>query len=131
MAKNKEKLLSLISILSLFINILVSFLLIRVFNVKMEYVILSTMISYFIFGLLSTYYVYKIISNYNFIKLFNGFLPVRLLIPYFVLIFSLSFNVSYASYISLLIFIILNFKELLSIIIYIKKAINNSSLIDL
>lgn len=131
MAKNKEKLLSLISILSLLINILVSFLLIRVFTVKMEYVILSTMISYFIFGLLSTYYVYKIISNYNFIKLFNCFLPVRLLIPYFVLIFSLSFNVSYASYISLLIFIILNFKELLSIIIYIKKAINNSSLIDL
>lgn len=131
MSNNKEKILSLISLLSLFFNVIFSAFLIYYVKVEMEVLILSPVISYLIFGFLSSYFTYKMLSQYNLLKIFLSFFPLRLLIPFVILLSMFVLNISWGSYVSILIFLVLNIKELRIISSYFKKTLYSSSLIDL
>jgi O-antigen/teichoic acid export membrane protein len=131
MAKNKERLLSLISVSSLVVNILFSYIFIVVLNLQVEYAVLSILISYFLFGLACSYFTYKSLTNNKFSTIFSNFFPTRLLIPYSILMCALILDIRYATFISLLLLLILNIKELKIIINSIKKIITNSNIINL
>ena len=131
MARNREILLSIISLFSLSINILFSYIFIVVLNLQVEYAILSMLISYMFFGLACSYFTYKTISNYKFSIICLNFFPLRLFIPYIILIITLILNINYATFISLTIFLALNIKELMIVINSFKKIILNSNIIDL
>ena len=131
MAKNKERLLSIISVIILSVNILFSYIFIVVLNLQLEYTILSILISYFLFGLACSYFTYKSITNYKFSSIFSNFFPTRLLIPFGILLCAIILDIRYATFISLFIFLILNIKELNIIINSTKKIIINSNIINL
>lgn len=131
MSKNKERLLSIISVIILFVNVLLSYIFIVVLNLQLEYTILSILISYFLFGLACSYFTYKSITNYKFSSIFSNFFPTRLLIPFGILLCAIILDIRYATFISLFIFLILNIKELKIIISSTKEIIINSNIINL
>ena len=132
MAQNKERILSLIAIVSLFLNIALSLLLILVFKVSYEYVIISTLISYFVFSYSCTKYSNRIIGDEkSFFYVILDFFPLRLLIPYLISVVIIVFNLVYLIFLPLLLFIFLNRKTLKQIVVMIKTIITKPNLVDI
>ena len=131
MAQHKEKLLSFIALISLAINVIVAYILIRFFDVEMQYVIISNMLSYFVFGVLCCFFTYKTLSDYELKKMFFIFFPLRLLIPYILLIVTIFNHIQSLIYLPFILFLIMNHKNLKLIILSINKVLYKSDLIDL
>lgn len=132
MAQNKEKVLSIISFFSLFINIGISLILILIFKVSYEYVIISTLISYLFFGYSCTRFSNKLIARKN--TYFNDildFFPIRLLMPYLTAVMLIIFNFENFMFLTLIVFILFNKNEAKQIIKMISKIIKSPNLVDI
>jgi O-antigen/teichoic acid export membrane protein len=133
-AKEKEKVISLIVFIALVLNILLSYVFVKYLNFSYEFVMLSTMITYFIYIFHITKYGRKLISvNTNFISIFLDVFPVKWMLPFGMsIIITFYFYDLKFLYISPIIFFILfNFKGLIKTYEIVKKIMYNPNVIDI
>lgn len=130
-ARNREKELAFISISTLFINLLLGLLLIKFFHVSFEYVILATMFAYFYYAILCVYYGRKTlgVSCKLWIILKDCF-PLNLLIPFLSAVLFTFVNNSNLIFLPVLLFLIFNVKNLLSIYSSFKRILYHPNIID-
>lgn len=130
--KNKEKTIALISSISFIVNVILAFVLARVFYVSYEYVIISTLISYFLFTCLIVYRGKKLLGvKQTFKNLLEDVFPVKLLIPYVAASIVTFLNNGLLMLIPLFLFIILNLKEICEIYNSFRKILVNPSVVDM
>lgn len=116
-AKGYEKKLGLFSFSALIINIIIALVLIKIFNVPFSLVILATMISYFLYVFMLGYKGRRMLKlNTSIVAVIKDLYPTRLLAPYLLSLSFILFSVSdYYFIVSLILFLILNFKVLLKL----------------
>lgn len=132
MAQNKEKQLAACSLVSLLINIIVSFVLVRVVLVQYAYLAFSIMLSYLFFSYFIVYYGKRFLGrSCGFVDVINEVLPYNLLIPYIIAIIFTFFNNAYLMLIPFLVFSVINRGEIRLIIDSIKRIIANPSVVDI
>ena len=111
-SKNCERLSALLSAFALAINIAISFLLVFVVKCSFAYVILATMVTYLLFSASAMIFARRQIGLG---MSWTEWFPVRLSLPYFVaLVISISQQTSFL-FIPLLLFLIMNWKQVLEI----------------
>ena len=131
MAQNKEKVISKASLIGLFSSV-VAALIIAKLGLDYSYIFYAIMIGYFNFSYSCVYYGKKHLKQpTNFGHLMGSFFPIKLLLPYCVAIIITLLNVSYLSAVPLLMFLLLNCKEIQKNIMTIKMIINKPNIIDL
>lgn len=130
-ARNKEKYSALISALSLILNIGFALLLVMVLHVRFGLVVLSIMVTYLFSALACTYVGSRIIGNYSFKKIFTDTFPLRLMIPYVVAALFSVYELESLIFVPLLLYLLMNRKDLVVITNYIKRMISNQNLTDL
>lgn len=130
-AKNKEKIAAKISFISLVLNILGGLILVYIFKVTFSFVILSTLVTYMFFAFMCTFEGERLIDGYYNLKTtLQTFFPVRLFLPYSIAVIVAIIENPYIMWLPLLIFIILNYKDLRSLITIANKLTKNPDIID-
>lgn len=130
-AKNKERFSAAISILSLFINIGGALLLVKILHVDYGLVILSIMFTYLFFTLASTCLGTRIIGQYSLKRVLSDTFPIRLLIPYLTAVFLSICKQETFIVVPLLLYVVLNWKDIMVIVKYFKRIVSNQNLTDL
>lgn len=132
-AKNKEKRLSRISFYAFLINLILCYLITNILNLSFSWISIATMISYFFFISLITKEGREAIKLENTVNLvFNDAFPIRIIIPFITSFFiiSLSFHFIF-NLIPIFLFILINYKNLISSITQMKEIIIRPSVIDI
>lgn len=116
-AKNKERISSIISLMSLVINILIGLLLVYVFHVEFSYVVLATLITYLVYSFISVLYGKKIISHdqVSIKEVLVTFFPIRLLIPYMSALLISILSIEKLIIAPLVIYLLLNYMDVKNI----------------
>lgn len=132
-ANGKERLLSVLAFITLVVNILLALFVSKIMKLDYSYVILATMVSYIIYNLLLSFFSFRIIglscSFWNLLS--ENFVP-RLFIPFFISLLLIIFNISGCGFVFLLVlFFILNRKQLSCIKDTICKIIHNPAIINI
>ncbi len=132
-AKGKEKILGFISFVSLLINIILVFILTNILKVDFSMAIIGTMISYFIFVFLLTKLGRKYIQlEYSLNSCLKDAFPIRLALPFIVAtIFAIMKLYSLFMIIPFVIFIVFNYKILISLKQDVKQLIINPNITDI
>lgn len=132
-AKGKDRKLGFIAIISLIVNLLVGLVLVFYYFVPLHIAIFSIVLSYLTFLFLLAIACRTILAiPLNYKEIIVDAFPLRLLIPY---LFSMGVSLSpYNNYflytVTVLIFLILNWKELLNIKKTINLILNNPNLVN-
>lgn len=126
MAKNKEKILAIVSLGVLIINIVIALVIVRVFNANYQYVIISTQISYLLMSFLFIYYTKRILKeNLSFANLMRDWFPYKLLIPYILTLLLVLTEHNQLLFLPLVVFLMMNFDSIKLIkdtmVVFIKK----------
>ena len=130
-ARNKEKYSALISALSLILNIGFALLLVKVFHVSYALAILSIMVTYLFHTLASTFLGSKIMGQYSLKRVLADTFPLRLFIPYLTAVLLSVYELERLIFLSLLVYVLLNTKEILLIFSYAKRIVSNQNSTDL
>lgn len=132
-ANGKERLLSLLSFITLCINILSALFISKVIKLDYSFVILATMLSYIIYSFMLSFFSFRIIGiSYTVKSLLSDNFSPRLFIPFFISLIMIIFEVSGWGFALLLIlFILLNRKQLADIKNTIRRIIHNPSIINI
>tara|TARA_R110002126_G_scaffold181187_2_gene329921 strand:- start:8973 stop:10436 length:1464 start_codon:yes stop_codon:yes gene_type:complete len=132
-AKGYEKKLGRAAFSALMINVFLAFILIKLLQVPFTLVIMSTMVSYFIYVFIIVYLGRKMLNLKTSIKnVLKDIYPLRLFIPYFLSLCFVLFSFSYMYFvIPLLLFLIFNFRVLLSLEKIIKSIVSNPNVINI
>lgn len=134
MAKEKEKIISLIASLALVLNISLSYLFVFYMKLNYEYIMLSTMITYFIYIYIITKYGRSLVSqNNNIIATIKDVFPLKWMFPYGVslLITFYDFNIKELKITPIIFFVIMNYKGLIKTLDISKKIFKNPNIIDI
>ncbi len=132
MARNREKIIAINSFLVLILNILIAFVLVKMFHVKFNYVVISTMCSYLVYSYLLVFFgMRELNQSRHFRAVIRNCFPLKLLIPFIVAFVIILLDLQIFIFIPGTIFVILNINSLKSIFKMSKKIINNPSIIDL
>lgn len=111
-ARNKEKTIAIVSLVSLLINIVGGLVLVHVLNVDFAFVIIATLVSYMIFSILSVVKGASILKNVPRKIVLRDFFPIKLLIPYIVtLLVSVYGDLNYM-FLPFAFYLILNYKDI-------------------
>ncbi|WP_320113083.1 oligosaccharide flippase family protein [Draconibacterium orientale] len=132
-AKRNEKKLGYFALMALAFNIISIWVLAELFNVNFEFVILGTMLANFIYIFLLTYTGRKKmdLKTDTFIILKDTY-PIRLFIPFFLSLFLIILTTNgFFFLIPIVLFIILNNKELVKIGQVLKRIISNPLIINI
>lgn len=130
-ARNREKYSALISMISLLLNIGFALVLVKVLKVSYGMVILSIMFTYLFFSLASAYLGTKLLGHLSIKRVLADTFPLRLLIPYLAAILLSVFEMEKFIFIPLLLYLLLNRKDMTLIVKYIKRMTSNQNLTDL
>lgn len=132
-AKGFEKKLGRAAFLALIINVVVALVLIKLIQVPFTLVITSTMLSYFIYVFILGYMGRKMLKLDTSIKaVLNDIYPLRLFFPYLLSLCLVVFSASDSYFaVSLVFFIVLNFKVLLRLKSIFKSIILNPNIINI
>lgn len=132
-AKGFEKKLGRAAFLALIINVVVALVLIKLIHVPFTLVITSTMLSYFIYVFILGYMGRKMLKLDTSIKaVLNDIYPLRLFLPYLLSLCLVVFSASDSYFaVSLVFFIVLNFKVLLRLKSIFKSIILNPNIINI
>ena len=132
-AKGFEKKLGYFSFFALILNIILAFILIKVFHVSFTYVIVATMLTYLIYVYMLGKMGRKMLNlDVSVLAIINDLYPMRLLAPYLLslgLILSSAPDVYFS--ISLLLFLSINYKILLKLKNTLKSVILNPNFINI
>lgn len=132
-AKGNEKKLGRLSFAALILNLVGALVLIKVFNVPFTLVVLATMFSYFTYVFMVGKMGRKMLQlNNSFVAVVKDIYPLRLLIPYVLSLVLILFSVpdNFLA-LSLVLFLILNFRVLLELKGIIKSVILNPNFINI
>ncbi|KUO62643.1 hypothetical protein APF79_04360, partial [bacterium BRH_c32] len=133
MAKGKEKLIGIIALCSLFLNIVLSAVLVYMMNVSFQYVILSTLVTYLIYVTVIGQFG-KIILEipFGFLSTIKEIFPIRMMIP-FVLSLILVFleTPEWFFVMPFILYLILNYNETLGVKDIVLKVVNNPNFINI
>jgi O-antigen/teichoic acid export membrane protein len=131
MAKNKEKIIAINSLIALIVNIIIALFLVIVINVDYQYVIIATLISYFLYAYLCIFYARKYMyEKIRVIDVLQECFPIRLFIPFLMIMMISIFNSRTLIFLPFLIFLLLNFRTLKSVALSFKKILYNPNIID-
>lgn len=131
MSNNKEKIIARNSFFALLINILLAIILVYVIKVSFEYVIIATFFSYLFYAFEVVYSGKKLLGvNYSFYSLCKDVFPIRILIPFIAGIIVTIINNQYLVIVPLVVFIILNIRDLSDIFKTFKRILLKPSIID-
>lgn len=130
-ARNKEKYSAIISFATLFLNCVLGLILVNVFDVKYSFVILSTMLSYLFFSYIVTVVGSKLIGKYNMKVVLKSFFPLRLFIPYMIALMISVFSWKALIFLPLVMYIGMNFKDMLVLKDTIVKIIKKPNIINI
>lgn len=131
-AKGKERPLSMLSAITLGLNILLALFIALVLKLSYEYVILATMLSYFIYNILLASNSYRLIDpSISTTNLLKTNFPLRLFLPFGLALALLFLDIEWYGFAGILIlFVILNRKQIKGIIETIKRIIHDPSVIN-
>lgn len=132
-AKGYEKKIGRLAFSALVLNIAFAFILIKIFQVPFTLVILATMTSYFVYVYAQGHMGRNMLSLNTTIKsVWNDVYPLRLFIPHILsLLLVLVSAPNYFFALSILLFLMLNFKVLLKLKTVVKSIIVNPNFINI
>lgn len=130
-ARNKENYSAIISMISLIINVGLALLLAKVLHVGYGLVILSIMFTYLFFTFVTTFIGTRVIGQFSLRRVLLDTFPVRLLIPYLAALTFSIYEMEAYIFVPLLLYVLLNRKDILLIVKYLKSMISNQNLTDL
>jgi len=132
MAQNKERRIALMSFMTLFLNIAIASTLIYVFKVNYSYVIFATLVSYFFYAFSAMHYAKKELEiKHSFKNNCIDIFPLRLCIPYVLAILIVVSKVTYALPLPLVIFLIMNKRNLAGVYNRLKSLFVKPDIINL
>jgi O-antigen/teichoic acid export membrane protein len=133
MARGYEKNIGIIAFCALILNIALSAILVNVVKVTFEYVIVATLITYLIYVATLGVYGRKVLGLTNSFKdITNDIYPWRMMIPFFISFLMIIFTVPNIYFIiPFLLYLFLNFKDILKIKDITIKVIENPNFIDI
>lgn len=129
-AQNMEKISARISFIALIINVIIAEFLVVICNVEFSYVVLAVMVTYLCFSLMAFVESKKIIGSLNWGNVVKNFFPLKLLIPYMVALVISFYSFQYLMFVPIIIFIVLNYKDITKIINIGKQLIKNPNIAD-
>lgn len=131
MAKNRERDLALISITTLFFNIMLCYLLIIYWKVGYEYAILATMVAYFYYAILCVYFGRKELTvSLNVFVILSDCFPLTLFVPFVSAICIAFLNISSLMFVPIILFIVLNKSVIYGVFSSFKKVLFNPNILD-
>lgn len=132
-AKGKEKLLSKIALLALFTNLILLFVLTETLHLPFSYIIFSTMITYLLYIFFISKAGRKVLKlRTNFRSVFMDVYPIRIILPFLVSILIILNSYSNLFFIiTIILFILLNMKHLISLKKIFRNLINNPEITDI
>ena len=130
-AQNRERKASCISFLSLVMTIVIGLILAYKINVEFSLVIIAVLIAYLFFSYFSYYEGNKLLFGKSEHKnALLHFFSFRLMIPYAVALIITILNIEVFIFIPLLVFLLLNFRDLVYLKQFALKMINNPHILD-
>ncbi len=112
-AQNKERKAGFISAVSLIVNIILGLGLAKILNVEYSYIIIATLVAYMISSFFMAYEGDTILRGKKSVSYtLRHFFPIRMFIPYMIALVISCTQIEYLIFIPLLVFIILNYKDL-------------------
>lgn len=129
-ARNKEKYSAIISVVSLLLNLGFALFLVKVLHVEYGLVILSIMLTYLFFTLACAFVGTKVIGQFSWKRVFSDAFPIRLLIPYIVAILLSVYKMESFIFVPLLVYLLINVRDIKIIIHYIRRMISNQNITD-
>ena len=130
-AQNKEKTSAIISFSALLLNIFLAIILTRIFHVKFSYVIIATLLTYLYFSYMVTLVGRKMLGNSRVGDIIKTFFPIRLFIPYMIAFVISSFEMEFLIPVPVLLYISLNWRDLVSIKQMGMKLVHNPNIADI
>lgn len=130
-AQNKERISSRISLIALAVTIVSSFVLVNLLHIDFSLAILSMMLAYFIFSLIATYEGDKLLrGKASWRYTLSHFFPLKLLFPYSAALMISILKLESLIFVPLVLFLILNYKDLGFLKSLVYKMIKNPDVID-
>jgi O-antigen/teichoic acid export membrane protein len=133
MARGYEKNIGIIAFCALNINIILSFILVKVVHVSFEYVIVATLITYLIYVFVLGLSGRKVLGiSSNFLATIKDIYPLRMMIPFFISFLMIIFSVPDIYFIiPFLLYLLLNWIDLIKIKETIIRIINDPEIINI
>lgn len=130
-AQNKECKAGFISAVSLIVNIILGLGLAKILNVEYSYIIIATLVAYMISSFLMAYEGDTILREKKSVSYtLKHFFPIRMFIPYMTALVISCTQIECLIFIPLLVFIILNYKDLQILKNIASKLIREPEVID-
>ncbi len=133
-AKSKEKKIAILAFFALLINVGLNIFCLEMFAIPIEFVMLPTMSVYIVYVFFAGKLGRGLIGKDNsFIPTFFDILDIRLMLPFVmaVAITILVEDVTFWYSLPLLLFLILNYKKLISVLNVVKRILTNPNVIDI
>lgn len=131
-AQNKERKAGFISAVSLIVNIILGLGLTKILNMEYSYIIIATLVAYMISSFLMAYEGDTILREKKSVSYtLKHFFPIRMFIPYMMALVISCTQIEYLIFIPLLVFIILNYKDLQTLKNIALKLIKKPETIDI
>ena len=131
-ARNYEKIASHISMISLIISLLLGFFMAIVLHVPSSNIVISVLLAYLFCSYLMTYYGEKILSSQlTYRSVFKRCFPLKIFIPYILALLISILEKENLIILPLIVFLILNKKDIINIKDYVLKMIKSPNVIDL
>lgn len=112
-AQNKEHKAGFISAVSLIVNIILGLGLAKILNVEYSYITIAILVAYMISSFLMAYEGDTILRREKSVSYtLKHFFPIRMFIPYMIALIISCTQIEYLIFIPLLVFIMLNYKDL-------------------
>ncbi|WP_293667470.1 hypothetical protein [uncultured Parabacteroides sp.] len=132
-ARGKEQLLSILAFVVLIVNIALALFISKVLKLGYEYVILATLISYMFYNILLSFFSYRMFNlSFSLKSIFAENFTLRLFLPFSIAFIILAFEFHWIAYLSLLIlFVVLNWKQIVEIKNTIIRILYNPTIINI
>lgn len=130
-AQNKERTSAFISICALVVNVLCGMFLVTIVHVSFSYVILATVVAYLVFTFLCYMYGRRLLGVFTWRNAILHFFPIRLLVPYAAALAISIFQAEILVFIPIVLFVILNWKDIMAIKQLALKLYKNPNIADI
>lgn len=131
-AHNKEKRCAQISLTALLTNVLLALLFSNVFHFGYQYIIIATMISYLGYSIMAAYYSKEYLEkgSFRWANLYKEVFPIKLMVPFIIALMISLLKFDYFVFAPLVVFMILNRKDIVEIIKISKTMIKQPNIVD-
>lgn len=130
-ARNKERYTALISCMALLANIVLGLLLAIVFKVPFSFVILATLVAYLLFSFFNVYVGKRLLGKFSLGEIIRDAFPLRLWIPYVTALLLVLGALYRWLPVVLLLYLLLNYRDLSMIAKTGRKMIARPGVVDL